>query len=51
MTHDLAWKVVLREAKTFLIGYLSIDLEKEDYEARVREEFEIVDFDNDTLFL
>lgn len=28
MTHDLAWKVVLREAKTFLIGYLSIDLEK-----------------------
>ena len=51
MTHDLAWKVVLREAKTFLIGYLSIDLEKEDYEARVREEFEIVDFDNDTILL
>ena len=51
MTYDLAWKVVLREAKNFLIGYLKIDVEKEDYEARVKEELEIVEFDNDTIFL
>ena len=51
MTYDLAWKVVLREAKIFLIRYLKIDVEKEDYETRVREELEIVEFDNDTIFL
>lgn len=51
MTYDLAWKVVLREAKLFLIRYLKIDVEKEDYEARVREELEIVEFDNDTILL
>ena len=51
MTYDLAWKVVLREAKNFLIGYLKIDVEKEDYETRVKEELEIVEFDNDTIFL
>ncbi|NMC61524.1 MAG: hypothetical protein GYA51_19400 [Candidatus Methanofastidiosa archaeon] len=51
MTYDLAWKVVLREARNFLIRFLKIDLEKEDYETRVREEFEIVDFDNDTIFM
>ena len=51
MTYDLAWKVVLREAKNFLIGYLEIDVEKEDYETRVKEELEIVEFDNDTIFL
>ncbi len=51
MTYDLAWKVVLREAKNFLIEYLEIDVEKEDYETRVREELEIVEFDNDTIFL
>ena len=51
MTYDLAWKVVLREAKLFLIRYLKIDVEEEDYEARVREELEIVEFDNDTIFL
>ena len=51
MTYDLAWKVVLREAKNFLIEYLEIDVEKEDYETRVKEELEIVEFDNDTIFL
>ncbi len=51
MTYDLAWKVVLREARNFFIRFLKIDLEKEDYETRVREEFEIVDFDNDTIFM
>ena len=51
MTYDLAWKVVLREAKNFLIGYLEIDVEKEDYETRVKEELEIVEFDNDTIVL
>ena len=51
MTYDLAWKVVLREAKLFLIRYLKIDVEEEDYEARVREELEIVEFDNDTILL
>ena len=51
MTYDLAWKVVLREAKNFLIVYLKIDVEKEDYETRVKEELEIVEFDNDTIFL
>ena len=51
MTYDLAWKVVLREAKIFLIRYLKIDVENEDYETRVREELEIVEFDNDTIFL
>ena len=51
MTYDLAWKVVLREAKDFLIEYLEIDVEKEDYETRVKEELEIVEFDNDTIFL
>ena len=51
MTYDLAWKVVLREAKLFLIRYLKIDVEEEDYEARVREELEIVEFDKDTILL
>ena len=51
MTYDLAWKVVLREAKNFLIEYLEIDVEKEDYETRVKEELEIVEFDNDTILL
>ena len=51
MTYDLAWKVVLREARSFLIRYLKINLENEDYETRVREELEIVEFDNDTIFL
>ena len=51
MTYDLAWKVVLREARSFLIRFLKINLENEDYETRVREELEIVEFDNDTIFL
>ena len=51
MNYDLAWKVVLREAKLFLIRYLKIDVEEEDYEARVREELEIVEFDKDTILL
>ena len=51
MTYDLAWKIVLREARAFLIRYLNIDLEKEDYETRVTEELEIVEFDNDTILL
>lgn len=51
MTYDLAWKVVLREAKIFLIRYLKIDVEKEDYETRVREELEIVEFEFIQLIL
>ena len=34
-----------------MIRYLKINLENEDYETRVREELEIVEFDNDTIFL
>lgn len=51
MTYELAWEIVLFEGRIFLIKYLEIDLEKEDYETRVKEELDIVEFDNDTIFL